>query len=299
MKELTDAVLVQGLKDAVAIERDSTASVVRHLAEFDRRRLYEGAGYPSLFAYCTGELGYSEDEACKRIAAARAAGRVPEVIERLEKGELHLAAVVALAPHLDARGGPALLAQAAGKSKRDVEFLAASLAPRADRLDCVRVEAVSGERVRIHFTADRAILDKLERLKGLLRHKYPHGRLECVIGEALDALLEKKEPSREPKFRRAPRPSAPFSRRVPRHVRRTVWKRDGGRCTFVGSDGRRCPATGWLEFDHIVPHAAGGRSDTAGNIRVLCRTHNQYRARRAFGSRIRPGADAAETAGSS
>lgn len=61
-----------------------------------------------------------------------------------------------------------------------------------------------------------------------------------------------------------------------------MWQRDGGRCTFVGSNGLRCTERGQLEFDHIHPHADGGPT-TAANLRLLCRRHNQYEARLFFG----------------
>ena len=62
-----------------------------------------------------------------------------------------------------------------------------------------------------------------------------------------------------------------------------VWRRDGGRCAYLGPDGHRCGETAWLELDHIIPWARGGRSDEPGNIRLLCRAHNQSEAARLFG----------------
>ena len=58
--------------------------------------------------------------------------------------------------------------------------------------------------------------------------------------------------------------------------------RDGVRCSFVAEDGRRCEETGFLELDHVVPVARGGEA-TLENLRVLCRTHNQYEAERILG----------------
>jgi len=66
-------------------------------------------------------------------------------------------------------------------------------------------------------------------------------------------------------------------------VKRAVWERDGGRCTFTSDDGHRCEARVGLEFDHIVPVACGGES-TVGNVRVRCRPHNQFAAEQAFGA---------------
>ena len=42
------------------------------------------------------------------------------------------------------------------------------------------------------------------------------------------------------------------SRNIPAAVRRAVWRRDDGRCAFVGAAGRCCEA-GFLEFHHVRP----------------------------------------------
>ena len=58
--ELTDRELLDATTRAVDRERRTTAELVTLLAELDRRKLYLGEGYPSLFAYCTGMLHISE-----------------------------------------------------------------------------------------------------------------------------------------------------------------------------------------------------------------------------------------------
>src|SRR5574342_574860 len=72
-------------------------------------------------------------------------------------------------------------------------------------------------------------------------------------------------------------------RHIPAQVKRAVWERDGGRCTFVSEAGHRCPARTRLEFDHVEPVARGGRA-SVGGIRLRCRAHNQYAAECAFGT---------------
>src|SRR5262249_55215973 len=74
-------------------------------------------------------------------------------------------------------------------------------------------------------------------------------------------------------------------RHVPAHVKRKVWKRDGGRCTFVSDTGQRCSEHKFLEYDHVVEVARGGRSTVEG-IRLVCRAHNQLSAERTFGSQF-------------
>ena len=72
------------------------------------------------------------------------------------------------------------------------------------------------------------------------------------------------------------------SRYLPVPVRRAVSERDEGCCAWVGRTGHRCRSTYQLEFDHIVPFAHGGLP-TVDNIRLLCRKHNQWWARKVFG----------------
>jgi hypothetical protein len=65
-------------------------------------------------------------------------------------------------------------------------------------------------------------------------------------------------------------------------VKREVWRRDEGRCAFIGTRGR-CTERGFLEYHHVQPYAAGG-SATAANIQLRCRAHNMYEASLFFGS---------------
>ena len=71
--------------------------------------------------------------------------------------------------------------------------------------------------------------------------------------------------------------SCASGRAISAGVRRQVWQRDGGRCSYVGPQtGRRCNSTHLIEIDHIVPHALGGGADP-GNLRLLCRAHHRHR----------------------
>lgn len=69
---------------------------------------------------------------------------------------------------------------------------------------------------------------------------------------------------------------------IPAALRREVWARDAGQCTWREEDGRRCESRWQLELDHVIPVAFGGPT-TAGNIRLVCRAHNTFSAERVFG----------------
>jgi hypothetical protein len=74
------------------------------------------------------------------------------------------------------------------------------------------------------------------------------------------------------------------TRHIPATVRDAVFARDKGRCTYVGSTGKRCDATRHLQIDHVVPYARGG-TNALGNLRLLCERHNKLEAERLLGER--------------
>jgi len=66
-------------------------------------------------------------------------------------------------------------------------------------------------------------------------------------------------------------------RAIPAAVRRQVWQRDGGRCSYVDRQtGRRCNSRHLIEMDHILPYSLGGGADP-GNLRLCCRAHHRHR----------------------
>jgi hypothetical protein len=134
--------------------------------------------------------------------------------------------------------------------------------------------------VRLSITEDDHEI--LRRAQALLGHAVPSGNLAEIYARAMEhyvAHLEKQRLGVKPG---AALPARAGSRSVPKPLRRLVWERDGGRCSFVGSDGHRCGETFRLELDHIQPLALGGGT-TPENLRLLCRAHNQHEARRVLG----------------
>jgi hypothetical protein len=101
-----------------------------NLGEIEERKLYLDWSFSSMFGYCVGELGFSEDVACNRISLARAARRMPIILDVVRSGKVHLAGLRLLAPHLTVENQDKVLAEAAGKSKRQIEEMVARLAPQ-------------------------------------------------------------------------------------------------------------------------------------------------------------------------
>jgi len=144
---------------------------------------------------------------------------------------------------------------------------------------------------QIQFTASRAFRDKVVETQGLLRHRVPDGDLESILGRALDLLIVQVKKERFGVGRRTRKAATEAelkpadetsSRHIPDAIKRAVYERDGGRCTFTDERGRRCEETSGLVFDHVEGFARTHRHTVEG-IRLLCRAHNQFVAEQMYG----------------
>jgi hypothetical protein len=107
------------------------AELLIHLGQIDHQKLYLDCACPSMFVFCVQSYGFSEDVACTRIAVARAARNIPAILDSVRSGAIHLTGLRLLLPHLTAENHDGVLSRAAGKTKREIEELIASLCPRA------------------------------------------------------------------------------------------------------------------------------------------------------------------------
>ncbi|HEX7668536.1 MAG TPA: hypothetical protein VF395_03085, partial [Polyangiaceae bacterium] len=236
-----------------------TAELILHLGEMDARRLHVGRGFSSLFSYCVEELHFSEDEACRRIDAARLARKFPSVHSLLSGGFVSLTVLGLLKPHLTSENHEALLALVSGASVRETKERLAAQFPRPDvpsmirklpeprtmpttapapgpasalapaivlgtepsalarierssspcghpelfearvgaptvppGLEAVqdrgRLDPLARHRFLVKFTASRAVKEKLELARDLMRHGNPGGELAIIFERALDLL---------------------------------------------------------------------------------------------------------------
>jgi hypothetical protein len=123
-----------------------------------------------------------------------------------------------------------------------------------------------------------------------MRSSVPDGDLTTIIEEAVSEKLERLESKRYGKTR-APRKrveetdTSASSRYIPAAVKRSVYARDGGRCSFVNKNGRRCTERHNLEFHHRKPYGRGGNRRPE-NLELRCRVHNVYQAERDYGKEV-------------
>ena len=113
-----------------------------------------------------------------------------------------------------------------------------------------------------------------------------------MLEDAVDLLLvhERKKrfavgakPRRRSKNSDAVPAAGTPSRHIPAAMRREVYERDGGRCTFQDPlTGRRCGTRHLLTFEHIQPYARGGEHAVEA-MTLLCAAHNRLAADQVFG----------------
>ncbi len=137
-------------------------------------------------------------------------------------------------------------------------------------------------RYKIQFTASGELRDKLARLTALM----PGNDLASVVEAAVTEKIERLEAKRfgqtkNPRKNLEEADTSPGVRGISAPVRRFVWDRDGGQCTYR-RNGRRCPAREGIEFHHDDPYGLGG-DRSANNIRLMCAQHNAYMAEQDYG----------------
>jgi hypothetical protein len=151
------------------------------------------------------------------------------ILDRLASGAVSLTSVRMLRPHLTPENHEAVLANASGKTLREVEALIAELAPRPDVPTSVRklpesaprtldlsaaltpssapsvptlppparprpvIETTSPERYRVQFTIGKESHDRLRRVQALLRREIPDGDPGAIFDRAIALLLQKVE----------------------------------------------------------------------------------------------------------
>ncbi len=121
LKGLSDRELVARLRSLVEKEKSLTLEIVSHLVEVARRGLHLAKGYGSLYDYCKGELCYTDASAWRRARAAQAILRCPEAWERLVDGRVTLCSLGRVQGFIT----PSVLKEISGKSKTEVEWIAA------------------------------------------------------------------------------------------------------------------------------------------------------------------------------
>jgi 5-methylcytosine-specific restriction endonuclease McrA len=311
LKSLSDLELLSKTKTLAAQERKIGIEVLHHLREIEARRLFASLGFSSLFEYCVKDLGYAGGSAHRRISAMRLLREIPEYESKLQDGTVTVSSLSQLQGFLvqekrqmgkiyPKEAKIELLGRIEGKSFEQTARVLSAISPEQMRPEKARV--LNEDETEIRFTADRALMSKLERLKNLMGHQTQTQTYAGLIGELADLALKKLDPlEKKPELlpisevkkvelkkteekETTVKTMARRNRYIPAKTRRFVWQRDLGRCSFTDrKSGRQCESRHALQIDHIDPVGKGGTSEV-GNLRLLCSVHNQFAAIESYGA---------------
>ncbi len=163
--------------------------------------------------------------------------------------------------------------------------------------------AVKLETVKMHQVSclvDDEVMQMLDRCKELLSGGYPCGiDYNTLMKEIASDWLERHDPVKRGERREKRKQSGnskttnkskkidqeETSRYISPATRDAVYYRDGGRCTYVGHNGKRCESKWDLEIHHDETPFAMGGDHSLRNLRLLCAVHNKLEAERVYGRR--------------
>ncbi|MES3037928.1 MAG: HNH endonuclease signature motif containing protein [Bdellovibrionota bacterium] len=308
---VADNLLIERTCNLVREEREILTSILHHFREIERRRIFSSLGYKSLFEMAVKKFGYSEDQAYRRISAMRLLKDLPELESKINSGEISLMHM-SIAHNLFRKEKKfhnqevskedkiSFLEKVANQSTRETEKIALSFSSEPASLKPDRVHVVSDSKVELKFLASSDLLEKIEKLKGLLAHQNPNLNLGELFENLCDLGLKELDPAKTGALQKRRIKVATETKRKSRklkvlkvevdpemgipskelaeskaQIRRGVFRKADNRC-------ENCRSSYALEIDHIHPQAKGGTS-TAENLRLLCRSCNQRAAIKEFG----------------
>jgi hypothetical protein len=282
MKHLTDQQLEMSLWRAIRGERFHIRDELALITEMARRDLPLRRASPSLFAFLVEKYGFSEGSAQRRIDALRLAEAVESVPELFEQGQLSFEQISAIQrgirikertfTMLPAEKEELVKLVAVGKTSEAAQIVADCLGIALPRRTFIQEDSSGG--VRIAVTLCPEDWSALKKSRERLSHAIPYGEMAEVMGAVARFFLSKTNPSSD-EFTATPvvAPQHLYGA-LPDSVRRFIHRRDKV-CQYTDREtGQRCGGKFRLEVDHIIPRSEGGSNDP-GNLRLLCRPHNQ------------------------
>jgi len=128
-KSISNQALPNQLKQLVEQQKSLTLSILPHLIEVERRKLYLEKAYSTLTDYCIHELGYGDSSASRCVRVARVIHQIPDVYDLLEQRRLSFSAVVQVYRVLTGQNKDHLLPRLEGKSRSEIERIMAEYEP--------------------------------------------------------------------------------------------------------------------------------------------------------------------------
>ena len=316
LKSLSDAQLLEATKTLVAREREVITSILWHLEEIERRRLFSDLGCSSIYAYAAQVLGYSEDQAYRRISAMRLLRTMPELESKIQAGHLSVSNL-SLAQTMIRREAKAtpltpekkreLVSRLENKTSREAQVIALDYSSTPTTVAPEKERPLSEQLVELKLAIPKSTLEKIYRLRGLRAHRTPHLSTAELLDQLCDLALKHWNPgvgdakinevtkeqgtngevtksgagnkNNELLRSESTKESEPNSKSFSRSIPTRTVRQVWRRDR---SECKLCGSQHALQVDHVHPWAWGGNNDE-NNLRLLCRSCNQRQAIKKMG----------------
>lgn len=288
-------------------DRKLAVLVIEHIAEVESRRAFLDWGFSSMYDYLTKGLHYSEGSAYRRLQAARALRKIPEIKMELENGSLNISQLAAaqssirkeektLRQKVSLELQRQILADISSKNAKQTEQILHEHLPNHETH--LSNERHRADKVLLSLEIPKELFQDLEKIKMLFSHVAPGANWVEILQLMAKDVIQKRDPSRKvhsystQRFAAAEVPAEPshLKRRdkqcaheiqplrtpISRSVRRAVFQRDRSQCQHPLQNGKICGSLFQIEVDHIQPVSVGG-SSSIDNLRLLCDQHNRAR----------------------
>lgn len=274
--------VLSSMRRACQSEREHLLSFLDGLASIDAHASHLPLGYPNLFEFCRVEFGLSEGCIYRRIQVARQFRSYPALRQALQEYRLNLTQASLLCPLLGRLPVEQLIGLISGRSKREAFRILRDIIPDLPVLD----KGASRDGLR-YVGRGRSILrislneDQHRRLEKIRFDLAKNDRMQDWAGVFEQLLQELERANTQDKCLKV-LPETVWqhyesdSRYIPRGLKVLILKKADNRCMFIGTNGRRCSQTRFLEIDHIRPLARGGLT-RLDNLQVLCKSHNLFK----------------------
>jgi hypothetical protein len=263
---------------------------IENLIEIEANNVHKAFG-KKMFGYATEVLDMDPGQAYPYIAIARSCVKYPQLRRALREGKLSVSKAGRIVSCLNNDNAIELIEFAKTHSKREIEEEISKRNPQAGTRD--RVRSLNAEYDELKVRLPKEVSKKLNRVRALnpscdlaktvetmiefyLDHKDPVRKAErAKIRAAGDAKTDKQAQTLKPQSNISNQNFGPGRKRQPltAEQKHAVHQRDGGCCTFIGIDGKRCDSDRWVEIHHINPVHLGGTNDPE-NLTTHCSFHH-------------------------
>lgn len=202
LRQLKNSELDLRIKSLAQQERELLTQVLQVIKEIDNRRLYLELSYSSLFAYLTESVGYSAASAQRRIDAARLLNEIPDLSEKIEKGEIHLtqASMIQKAAReikrtrqiiVSTEDKLNLLSSLSGKNQKETEKQVAQYFDMPIIQKSIERAQADGS-VRLEITLSKSQYEKLKQAQALVSHAVPSNQIADFIEYISERVIKQK-----------------------------------------------------------------------------------------------------------